>query len=239
MRINKQIVFILFLLFNATRVFSQTIVLVDQKNNILTVDWDYSVTITLDRKTSLSFKSEKALILVPQLKCDSLIEIEISGPRIQTYYYQYYCEQFNQLDTIQLADRTLIKGQTPRLLLGKTLELDSIYNNQLWLKDWLLEYKDIVDGISFSVYNTEPLTKKEKRFVKQSIERYCQLIDKNEFRDKVFFKNECYTTGQEDLFNADSQITRSFIDNQNTTDMKIIAEKYSIVVTVKIEWKKQ
>ena len=158
---------------------------------------------------------------------------------IKDYYNQYYCQQFKVLDTIQLSDRKIIRRQTPRLFFGDGFENDSMFMNQLWIKDWLSENDEIINGISFMVNSSEKLTAKEKLLVRKGIANYCHLIDKDEFKDLVVFKDECYTTGQGDLFNEGTVVTRSFIDQQNTIEMKAKAEKYSIVVTVLIDWKRE
>jgi len=240
MKLNmlKQFTLLFLLLFNVNPGFSQNLVLVDNKNEVFPFEYNYLVTLTIDKKTSISLKSKNSVFTIPDMNCDTLVEITIEGPFVQTYYNQYYCHQLVFLDTIQLGDRRMIKGQTPRLYLGDGFENDSIFTNQLWLKDWLKEYDDVANGISFMVNNAEKLTSKEKRLIRKSIAEYCLLIDKEEFKDLIEFKNECYTAGQEDLFNEGTKVTRDFIDNQNTNEMKEKAEKYSIVVSVLIDWKK-
>ncbi len=218
---------------------AQSIVLVDINNKILPTEYDYFVTITVDKKNIISLKANNSVINLPELTCDSLIEIEIKGGLTKRYYNQFYCQQFKSIDTIQLSDRKTIKSQTPRLFLGNGFENDSIFMDQLWLKDWLTENDDVVDGISFMVNSSDKLTTKEQKLIRKLIARYCHLIDKEKFKDLVVFKNECYITGQEDLFNEGTEVTRSFIDNQNTIEMKDKAEKYSIVVTVLIDWKRK
>ncbi len=235
----NSIISIIFLLLVQNSVSAQTIVLVDLNNKILPIEYNYLVTITVDRKTTISLNANKSFVTIPEISCDSLIEVEIEGQFIKHYYNQYYCQQFKLLDTIQLSDRKMIRSQTPRLFLGNGFDNDSIFTDQLWLKDWLSEYDDAVNGISFLVNSSEKLTVKEERLVRKAINKYCHLIGKDEFKDLVVFKNECYTTGQEDLFNEGTIVTRSFIDNQNTIEMKGRAEKYSVVVSILIDWKKQ
>jgi hypothetical protein len=229
--------FIFLLLLNNV-VFAQSITLVDLNNEILPTNFNYKIAIKVDKKSSYSLISDESVVLIPEITCDSLIEVIIEGPRIKSFYNQYYCEQFNVLDTIQLSDRKVIKSQTPRLFLGNRIENDSLLTDQLWLKDWLFENDEAVNGISFLVNSSEKLTSKEKRLVKNTVKRYCQLIGKEEFKDKIVFKNAPYISGQEDLFLEGNTVTRRFIENQNTYEMKCKAEKYSLVVTVLIDWKR-
>lgn len=233
------IISIIFLLLIQNHVSAQTIVLVDINNNILPTEYNYFVNITVDKKKTISLIANKSVVTIPDITCDSLIEVEIEGQFVKHYYNQYYCQQFKFLDTIQLSDRKMIRSQTPRLFLGNGFDNDSIFIDQLWLQDWLSEYKDVVHGISFMVNSSEKLTAKEQRLIRQAINHYCHLIGKDEFKDLVVYKDECYTTGQEDLFKEGTLVTRSFIDNQNTIEMKEKAEKYSIVVTVLIDWNRE
>ncbi len=233
-----KILFTLFLLlFIDQYVTGQSIVVVDQENKVLSNDLVCNVTLTLDKTTKVEIKTLHSIIQVPAFNCDSLIEIQIEAPQIKTYYNQYYLHQFQKIDTIRVSNRKIIKGQTPRLLLGNSPFNDSLFEDQRWFKDWYTENENVLSGISFMVNSVEKLSKKQKKVVLEAITDYCVLIDKVEYSSDVTFKHSGYVCRQEDLFNEGTLITKQFIENQNTIEMRQQAENYSIVVTVLIDWK--
>lgn len=95
-----------------------------------------------------------------------------------------------------------------------------------------------MNGISFWVNNSSSLKNSDKKRVKKVIREYCNRIGHREFSRKIDFIDTPYITGQDDHFNEGTLVTKEFIQAQNTTFMMNIAKKYSLVVSIIIDWKR-
>jgi hypothetical protein len=86
------------------------------------------------------------------------------------------------------------------------------------------------------VYNSFPLEESDKARVKEVIKEYCKRIGHEELSSRIEFKDEPYISSQTDHFNEDTLMDKDFIEGQNTLSMKEIAQKYSLVVILIIDW---
>lgn len=230
--------FIIFVLiyFSNLEVQAQYVVITNQNDIPIESEISLRVTLNYDNDTIIKLNLKDSQLYIDTNLCKSIVDLEIDPVFGQVYKNQFLCSQLKSIDTIIINQTMMIKGQTPRLLLGLERNLDSIFVDQLWMGEWLKEYKDVADGISFWVNNSDSLNSSDKKRITEVIQKYCSQIGREEFAKKIEYKNEPYTTGQEDFFNDGTVISREFIENQNTNFMKNIAEKYSLVVVVVINW---
>lgn len=170
--------------------------------------------------------------------CRNFVDIYITPIFGQPYHNQYLRDQLKFIDTIKINQTQWIRRQTPRLFLGTDVILDSLFIDVLWISEWLNERNDAVNGISFWVNNSSALENSDKKRVKKVIHEYCERIGHKEYSKNIDFRNTPYITGQDDHFNEGTLITEEFIEGQNTAFMMSVAEKYSLVVTIIIDWNK-
>jgi hypothetical protein len=216
---------------------AQEVVLVNQNNEVLD-DLDFiTMILRVNNDTKITLNSPDGHFILPDSLCTEQIDIRIDQQPFQPFHNQYLCDQLQSLDTIRVHQKFLIKSQTPRFFQAKIENLDSVMLEHLWMGEWLIDRRETIKRISFSVYNSDPLKRAVKKSTKAIIERYCEKIGFKEFAKRIEYENEAYATGQEDLFNEGTCITRGFIDNQNTELMRGIAEKYSLVVI--IDWNRE
>ena len=214
---------------------AQQITIVNQLGDNINADGYLNVSIG-NGDTTVSMLLDKAHFEMPSILCDNKINIVIDGALLQYFYNEYTCSQLSTLDTIVVHQKFKVGYLTPRLLLGFQKNLDSIFFKNLWIKEWLEEYNEVASGISFWVYNCDDLTQKDTIRIKEIIEEYCNKLDLSEHANKIEFKDVAYTTSHEDFFKAGTEMTRKYIENQNTEDMRKIAEEYSLVVMIVIDW---
>lgn len=214
---------------------AQEITLVRMDGSVIENSHTFDVEITYDSDSSVQFALKDSKIHIDSSLCKEIVKIRISIPIGQSFYNEYLCGQIQNTDTIIVNQTHEIRSQTPRLYLGGDLE-ETVFNDQFWIGEWLAEHPDLAKGILFKVYNTDRLSSKNKRKIRKYITEYCNRIGRPEFANRVETVGKPYTTGQQDDFNEGTVVTRQFIKSQNTNSMKRIAEKYSLVVVVDIDW---
>ena len=217
--------------------FAQKVTVVNQNEEEKLKSEYVKININYDNDTIVKASLINGSFYIDSNLCSDFIDIQIDPTFGQIYHNQYLNTGLRSLDTIVINQTTLISHQTPRLLIGDNEQnLDSVFQDNLFFIDWLESNSEMLNGIYFWVYNTDPLKKSDKKRAKKVIREYCRLIGQEEFSEKVEFKKVQYITGQEDHFNEGTTITRSFIQGQNTEQMTIIAEKYSLTVALIIDW---
>ncbi|GAB5415960.1 MAG: hypothetical protein Crog4KO_07410 [Crocinitomicaceae bacterium] len=161
--------------------------------------------------------------------CNGHITLEIQGFMIQDYYNEYRCDQLSNLDTIYVQERRTCKMYFPRLLNNVGTNFDF---NHTFVTHWLEDESFQLDAIYFEVKHADSLSRKDKRRIKQNIRAYCNTIGTPQFAKDVVFSNSPYVARNTDEFSEGTAFTRSFIDEQNTPEMRLRAEKYALVILV-------
>jgi len=216
---------------------AQQVVVFNENTEELFREEYVNITITYDTDSVVKIDLVDGTFYIDSNLCNEFVDIKIDPTFGQIYHNQFLRKQLQFLDTIVINQTTLIARQTPRLLIGcGEEELDSIFQNKLWFKDWLKVNSEMIKGIYFWVYNTDPMRSADKKRAKKVIQEYCSLIDQEEFAKKVEFKKMPYVTDQDDSIYEGTVITRKFIQEQNTEEMTRIAEKYSLTIALIIDW---
>lgn len=218
--------------------FSQEIIIVDQNGRKFNGPNKVFVEIKIDNDSILKFILPKDKIVAERKSCDSLAEIKIYGYLTQNFYNQYSPKQLKLVDTIQIYHSQIIANPTPVFLIDINQNIDSIIKYNLYFKDYIKQI-GLPYNISFSVFNSDKITKSEKKFIEEVKKTYCEQIGIESDKIKLIFENKSYTTYQTDFFSCGTIITHDFINAQNTPWMKEQAEKYKLVMQLMINWEKQ
>ncbi|MFN5418232.1 MAG: hypothetical protein ACK5B9_14335 [Flavobacteriia bacterium] len=214
--------------------FSQEIVVVDQNGEKLEKQ-SFFVEIVIDNDSTITFNTDR--FNVSRDFCDDLAEINIAGDFVQTYVNQYLPNQFKLLDTIRVYQSRYIAHTSPILLIDITQEIDSILQYDLGFSSTLKQI-GLPYTLSFKVFNTNRITKKEKKFIEKVKKTYCDYLGIDDETIKLIYEDKAYISVQQDFFSRGTIITRDFINSQNTSWMKGQAEKYKLVMWLMINWEK-
>lgn len=215
---------------------AQNIVVLSQSGGEIETELPIYIALNFDNDTTIVMVLDNGSFHLDSNLCSVFVDIEIDPIFGQPYHNQYLRSQLASIDTIVVNQTRMIKSQTPRLLFREDKNMDSIFVEQLWIGNWLQENKETTNGISFWIYNADTLKNSDRKFTEKLIHEYCKRVNLEEFANEIVFKDEPYTTGQDDHFNDGTLIDRIFIEDQNTPFMKTIAEKYTLVVVVIIDW---
>lgn len=208
----------------------QNITIVNQFNELINTRY-MTASIRIDNDTVVSYQIDQGKLHLDSNRCDSIADIVIKGYKLQTYHNQYLPDQFRLLDTIRLNQPYVHSVRFPVFLLGNRMEMDTILKDQQWLSEWLAEYFPQAT-ISMDIYNTDKLSLRDRRFIRKVKRTYCELIGFDPDAVKINYTGIPYSTGQQDLFNEGTVMSRSFIESQNTPWMRSQAENYAIAIHV-------
>ena len=167
---------------------------------------------------------------------DDITEVEIRGSLLQDYYNEFGRSDLIGLTCIEVYFSWKISHKSPRFFINAIENSDIQVSDSLnWFAEWL-DYRlgdSIIEGYSVNVYSTKKLKYKQRRLIKKLHRKILEYLGGE---PKLVITDEPYTTTDDDAFNLGTKITQEFIDSQNTDNMKGLAEQYSIVMMIEINW---
>jgi hypothetical protein len=215
---------------------AQRLCIVDQSNTVLSKEDLFSVELKIDDDSTKIYRDLDGCFFFDKRSCDSLADIVIKGFFVQNYHNQYKPEQFKKLDTIQVFKSNVSITTTPQFFVDLNQNIDSAIQEHLGLANYL-DQSSFKYELSASVYNTYPISQKERDYIKQLHLRYFTALGYKPDSIPLIFTETAYKTTMNDFFVPETEITKAFISSQNTDWMKQQAEKYKLVLWVTVQWK--
>ena len=164
---------------------------------------------------------------------DSLIQLTISKGLVQKFYNEYTPERLKELTEITVHFKQTIRGATPRFFRKDIMTLNTSVKDSLeWFRSYLEKDQRVV-GYEVSVYQVDKLRWAEKRQLRRLHARIDEYMGD---KTKLVFTGEPYSCSDVDSFNFQTEVTQEFINSQNTTRMRKLAQNYSLVIVVVRKW---
>ncbi|MES2589241.1 MAG: hypothetical protein V4622_09680 [Bacteroidota bacterium] len=233
----KSVISILFLSIGVI-CFTQEITITDHNGKKLHSPEGLFLQVRVDKDSTTTFMLSSDKINVTRDSCDSIADIIVGGDYIQMYHNQYLPKQFKSLDTIRVFNNRYIAHPFPIFLIDMQQAIDSLLFYELDFATTLKQI-DLPYTLSFNVFHADKVRKCEKKYISKAKKKYCEHLGIDNDKIKLIYEDKPYTTNQFDFFTSGTEVTRNFINSQNTPWMKGQAENYKLVMWVMINWTKE